>query len=252
MNEIQPEKFALQNIAFVGRTFKQLCELFDIKDIKSLEGKKVLDCPGGPSGLNRYFKDHQIHCVSVDPLYNLDIKDVSNIGKRDVDLCDNSLHAVEKVSKIPVSFDFFKESHNARQVFIDDFELGKAEGRYVVGQLPKLSFKDKSFDIALSANLLFLYAPKSVGGISADENTPLDYQWHLDSILELMRIAKQEVRIGACAHFRSSFYENRLELHPWTKRIIDELHDKKIKTELVKTPEHTPRESETYMLRIIL
>ncbi|MDI9358001.1 MAG: hypothetical protein QM528_03530 [Phycisphaerales bacterium] len=251
MKEVQSEKFVLQNVAFLGRTFKQLCDLFNIQEIKSFEGKKVLDCPGGPSGLNKYFKDHQIHCVSVDPLYNLDIEDASKIGKRDVDLCDTSLYA-DEICKRLVSFDFFKESHNARQVFIEDFELGKAEGRYVVGHLPKLSFKDKSFDIVLSANLLFLYAPKSVGGISADENTPLNYQWHLDSILELMRLAKQEVRIGGCAHFYSSFYENRLELHPWTKRIIDELHGRKIKTELVKTPEHAHRKVETYMLRIIL
>ncbi|MDI9357999.1 MAG: hypothetical protein QM528_03520 [Phycisphaerales bacterium] len=252
MKEVQSDQFALQNIAFFGRSAEYLCELFDIKDIKSLEGKKVLDCPGGPSGLNKYFKDHQIHCVSVDPLYKLDSEAAAKLGERDVDNCLQLINSDNK-AKLETKFTNFADvSHNVRKIFIADYELGKAEGRYVVDQLPQLSFKDQSFDVVLSSHLLFLYAPKSVGGITADEHTPLNYQWHLDSVFELMRVAKQEVRIARCSRFDTYFYEHRLELHPWAKRIIDELHAKKIKTELIETPLHGPIISATYMLRIVL
>jgi hypothetical protein len=46
-----------------------------------------------------------------------------------------------------------------------------------------LPFHDKSFDLVLSANLLFYYHDK------------LDYSFHLDSILEMLRISSNEVRI---------------------------------------------------------
>jgi hypothetical protein len=44
------------------------------------------------------------------------------------------------------------------QVFLNDYEQGKAEGRYVDAELPTLPFADKTFDIALCSHLLFVYS----------------------------------------------------------------------------------------------
>jgi hypothetical protein len=67
--------------------------------------------------------------------------------------------------------------------FISDYAKGIKEKRYVKAQLPELPFQDKSFDPVLSANLLFYYHDK------------LDYSFHLDSILEMLCISFNEVRI---------------------------------------------------------
>ena len=66
--------------------------------------------------------------------------------------------------------------------FIDDFEAGKEENRYIPHELPnKTNFSDKHFDIGLSSHFLLLYS-----------NLGLDF--HIKSIDEILRICK-EVRI---------------------------------------------------------
>jgi hypothetical protein len=43
----------------------------------------------------------------------------------------------------------------AMQTFLADYEQGKAEGRYVAGEVPYLPFKYGSFDLALCSHFLF-------------------------------------------------------------------------------------------------
>ncbi|MEH2148807.1 hypothetical protein [Nostoc sp.] len=68
------------------------------------------------------------------------------------------------------------------QEFLSDYEAGKKSNRYTIGELPKLAFNNQEFDIALCSHLLFLYSDH------------LDYDFHLYSVGEMLRIAK-EVRI---------------------------------------------------------
>ena len=70
----------------------------------------------------------------------------------------------------------------AMREFLADYERGKAAGRYVEGSLPSIGFPGNSFDIALSAHLLFFYT----------DNLSLDF--HVASINEMLRVAP-EVRI---------------------------------------------------------
>ena len=66
--------------------------------------------------------------------------------------------------------------------FIDDFEQGKEEKRYIPHELPKkTNFSDKHFDIGLSSHFLLLYSE-------------LGLDFHIKSIDEMLRICK-EVRI---------------------------------------------------------
>jgi len=59
----------------------------------------------------------------------------------------------------------------------------KFNENYISGGLPKLCIPDKEFDISLVSYLLFLYSDR------------LNLDFHIKSILELIRISKQEVRI---------------------------------------------------------
>jgi hypothetical protein len=70
----------------------------------------------------------------------------------------------------------------AMRTFLDDYESGKSEGRYLAAGLPDLPFENQAFDLALSAHFLFLYT----------DQLPLDF--HRAGLLELCRVAR-EVRI---------------------------------------------------------
>jgi hypothetical protein len=70
----------------------------------------------------------------------------------------------------------------AMQTFLEDYERGRRDGRYVDAELPTLNFPDRSFDLAVCSHFLFLYTEQ------------LTEAFHLASIRELGRIAT-EVRL---------------------------------------------------------
>ena len=69
------------------------------------------------------------------------------------------------------------------QKFLTDYHVGSIKNRYVYAKLPKLPFRDKDFDIVLSGNLLFYY------------HDVLNYEFHLKTILEFIRVSSKEVKI---------------------------------------------------------
>ena len=71
---------------------------------------------------------------------------------------------------------------HAMECFLQDFDNGKRQGRYLEAELPTLSFNDGQFDLALCSHLLFLYSEQ------------LGLEFHLQAIMELCRVAA-EVRI---------------------------------------------------------
>jgi len=70
----------------------------------------------------------------------------------------------------------------AMQAFLDDYELGKRQGRYVNAELPTLPFENGTFHLALCSHFLFLYS------------TQLGEAFHRAAIHEMCRVAV-EVRI---------------------------------------------------------
>jgi ubiquinone/menaquinone biosynthesis C-methylase UbiE len=68
------------------------------------------------------------------------------------------------------------------QTFVADYEMGKQQGRYIMAELPTLPFADKTFDLALCSQFLFLYSDN------------LSLEFHREAIETLCRVAA-EVRI---------------------------------------------------------
>jgi ubiquinone/menaquinone biosynthesis C-methylase UbiE len=66
--------------------------------------------------------------------------------------------------------------------FLDDYEQGFEEGRYIAAELPNLPFEDNTFDLALCSHFLMLYSDH------------LDLDFHLKAIEEMLRVAS-EIRI---------------------------------------------------------
>ena len=89
--------------------------------------------------------------------------------------------------------------------------------RYVPVTLPSLPFKDAEFDILLSAHFLFMYADR------------LDYQFHIKTLNELLRVTKEEIRIFPLVDLEGKRYEH-------LDKLISYLTGHGCKVEEVKVP----------------
>ena len=68
---------------------------------------------------------------------------------------------------------------SAMRTFLDDYEKGKEEGRYIPHELPeRVPFDDGTFDIGLSSHFLLMY-------------THLGYGFHIDAIDEMLRVCRE-------------------------------------------------------------
>jgi ubiquinone/menaquinone biosynthesis C-methylase UbiE len=104
---------------------------------------------------------------------------------------------------------------SAMKQFLQDYNAGKKEGRYIEGSLPHLPFEEQQFDLALSSHFLFLYSEH------------LDEQFHKEAIAEMLRVAK-EVRIFPLVTLTG-------EVSPYLEAIIEYFDTKGYVCKVVKT-----------------
>lgn len=173
----------LDRVVPFGRTLKEYSQIFNLKD--SDFQKRILGVGDGPASFNA--EAHQKGCqvCSIDPVYEFSAPQIQSRFEEVVD------DIIEQVIETPDDWvwsfhknpqDLRKTREKALQLFLEDYELGKKEGRYKIGALPKLEFEDNSFDLALCSHFLFLYSAQ------------VDYEFHRNSIYEMLRISK-EIRI---------------------------------------------------------
>jgi hypothetical protein len=147
--------------------------------------KSILGCGDGPASFNGELSSQGGNVISVDPIYCFTAKQLKNrilqVFKevmqqmqlnKDRYVWDN-IGSVKALGKIRMS---------AMEKFIEDYDLGKKQGRYIEGSLPQLGFNDHQFELALCSHYLFLYSEQ------------ISVQAHIDSLQELCRVAK-EVRV---------------------------------------------------------
>jgi len=84
-------------------------------------------------------------------------------------------------------------------MFFSDYE--NHPELYVAGELPRLPFADGEFDLTLVSYFLFAYQDR------------LDYEFHRESILQIMRVTRDEARIYPTVTFeaRPSEYVTMLQ-----------------------------------------
>lgn len=186
MNDVN--SLNLDRVVFIGRTFSEYVDMFDL-DVQKIKDLEILDCPAGSSSfVCESFWEQGIRFVTgCDVMYNS--RDLSNLEN----IASNDLKHMARI--LSETSDYYKWEHYHNidgllkvrrlplQNFLTDYQAGSIEKRYVYAKLPKLSFKDKTFDLVLSGNLLFYY------------HDVLDYEFHLQSILEFIRVSTKEVRI---------------------------------------------------------
>jgi len=207
----------LENVVPWGRNLQEYQKMFQLsqKDLQS----KILGCGDGPSSFNFEVTKLNGNIISIDPIYQFSkdeiqkrIDETSSVVSKQLkqnqnDFVWKSIKSVDELINIRLT---------AMSNFIKDYDNGKKEGRYIYQELPKLSFKNDSFDLVLSSHFLFLYSEH------------FDLQFHIDSILEMCRVSKNEVKIFPLLDLKNQ-KSNFLE------PILEVLKRKGFETKIIKT-----------------
>ena len=173
----------LNKVVPLGRTSNEYKNMFNLN--KADLNKKILDCGGGPSSFDYEMKMQNKKVITIDPLYQFSKTDI----EKRIDKTFDDIMAQAKANKddyiwknIKTVKELAETRMSAMKTFLNDFEAGKKENRYINAELPDVPFKDSVFDLALSSHFLFLYSDM------------LSLDFHVKAIDEMLRVA-HEVRI---------------------------------------------------------
>lgn len=205
----------LEKVVPFGRSLDEYVQMFHLT--KSDLHKRILGVGDGPASFNAEATKIGVQVTSIDPIYQFS---ADEILKRFNEIVDNIIDQV-KASPDDWIWSYHKSPENLRwnrvqaiNKFISDYEQGKKAKRYQIGELPKLNFQDKEYDLALCSHFLFLYSDHH------------DYQFHFDAIKEMLRVS-QEVRIFPLLTLM-------LQRSPYLDRITQELQELGYTVSIVK------------------
>jgi len=173
----------LDRVVPFGRSLDEYVKMFNLTECD--RRKSILSVADGPASFNAEGTRLGYQIKSIDPLYCFTADQIRN---RFDQVVDSVLQQVEQTPEdwvwtyhdSPSTLRSNRET--AIQLFCEDYLAGRDEGRYEVGELPILKYKDGEYDLGLSSHFLFLYSDH------------LDQAFHLASIREMLRVC-QEVRI---------------------------------------------------------
>lgn len=194
----------LEKVVPFGRSLDEYKSMFALAD-NALD-TKIIGVGDGPTSFNAEMYALGKAIVSVDPLYIYRSDEI----ERRFYLVVNDI--ISQVIATPNDWvwSYHSSPEHLRNIrekvlhdFVADYEKGKTEGRYSVGELPSLDFEDNTFQLSLCSHLLFLYSED------------LSYEFHLASVLEMLRVAS-EVRIFPLLTLR-------LERSPYVQPLIEKL-----------------------------
>ncbi|MDN8588925.1 SAM-dependent methyltransferase [Paenibacillus sp. 11B] len=196
----------LAQIIFIGRTFEEYMKMFNLT-VDEIKGKSILDCPGGACSFSSHAREWGVDPMAADIAYEYESGQLEAKGLQDI---EHTMKQMEQVQEKYRWDDFgsiqgLKEER--RRAIIDCVaDMKRFPDRYVASILPELPFVDEQFDLTLSAHFLFTYADR------------LNADFHLQTILELLRVTKRELRIFPTVDLSGKRYEHMDEL----KAILEE------------------------------
>jgi hypothetical protein len=206
----------LENIVPWGRNLSEYQEMFLLSDqeLKS----KILGCGDGPASFNAEVTAQGGDVVSIDPIYRFG---KMQIAQRIDEVAEEVLEQVKCNEKhfvwhtISSPDALYRLRMESMQKFLEDYEAGSGEGRYIEGALPNFPFDEGEFDLALSSHLLFLYSDH------------MDEAFHLRAIEEMLRVAR-EVRIFPLVTLKG-------DISPHLNGIMNALESRGYGTEVIST-----------------
>src|SRR5438128_2750669 len=180
----------LDRVFLLGRTFEEYRRYF-LLEPDALVGKRVLDVAGGVSSFCAEANKLGINVSSFDPIYSLPPEKITERSEPDLE----SVYQV--IGSVPTyRWGYYKNPEYMRElrkrastIFLRDYKIHPE--RYVAGELPRLSFADGEFDLTLVSYFLFAYQHQ------------LGYEFHRESILEIMRVTRREARVYPTVTFEA-------------------------------------------------
>jgi len=175
--------FELKNTVPWGRTLNEYQKMFCLSPDDFC--KSIISFGDGPASFNYEMMLLKKSVTSIDPIYAYSKQEL--LGQ--IELSKGKImHQIRANSNNYIWNEIRNPDHleqirmKAMNVFLEDYDCGKLEGRYINHQLPKRThFEDKSFDLGVSSHFLLLY-------------DQLGVDFHIESISEMLRICK-EIRI---------------------------------------------------------
>jgi SAM-dependent methyltransferase len=173
----------LDRVVLLGRTFDEYRRYFLLQP-HELIGKRVLDVAGGVSSFCAEANDFGIKVTAFDPIYSQSREKIRERSDPDLE------SVYQTIGLVPTyRWGFYKNPdymrtlrERASNIFFSDFKVHPE--RYVAGKLPRLPFADGEFDLTLVSYLLFAYQDR------------FDYEFHRDSILEIMRVTRRSAHLS--------------------------------------------------------
>jgi len=204
---------SLKNVVPWGRSLDEYQLMFELTDTDLK--KSIVGCGDGPASFNAELTQRGGQVVSFDPIYCFQREAIASRFEESVDVVLNQVRSTPDswVWNYHQGPDHLLENRRkALALFLDDFAVGKAEGRYKVGAFPDLAFSNQEFELALCSHFLFLYSDH------------FSYDFHLSAIEEMCRIAK-DVRIFPILTLKQV-------RSPYVDLIIEDLRQKGIQAEI--------------------
>lgn len=225
----QNGKLDLDRVVFIGRSFEEYMNIFSLS-LEQMQGKKILDCPSGACSFTAIANQFGVDVTACDLAYYHEAEDLRHKGIEDIE------HAMEHVESVKGNYmwNYFKDIEALRLERLKALnhcygDMIKFPSRYVPVTLPVLPFKDEEFDLILSAHLLFTYADR------------LDYNFHVSTINELLRVSKGELRIFPLVDVKGKRYEYLDEMKKY-------LQGKGYTAEEVKVPYEFQRNANSMLI----
>lgn len=175
--------FELKNVVPWGRTLEEYIKIFKLTE--SDLNNKIISLGDGPASFNSEMTKLNKKVVSLDPIYQFTKAEL----KQRIDETKETVLEQMRANQEKFVWKDIKNVDELEQIrmgamsnFVNDFELGKEQQRYVYHELPNSTKYDtQEFDLGLSSHFLILY-------------TQLGLDFHIQSITEMLRVSK-EIRI---------------------------------------------------------
>lgn len=169
------------NMLVSSRSFDEYVAMFSLDDADL--SSTILDCPAGAASFTAGARKRGALVTACDRVYT-DKQSLMEAARAE------TIRGNEYVSANAGDFSgtFFRDARHhlehrldAVDRFADDCTAHPES--YVAGTLPELPFADRSFDLVVSSHLLFTYGDS------------LDVETHHAYLSELVRVAREEVRV---------------------------------------------------------
>ena len=175
--------FKLENVVPWGRTLDEYRMMFLLNDNDM--SKRIAGFGDGPASFNFEATKQGYSVTSFDPIYQFSKDDVQKrIDEVRITVMQQMRENMNNYvwTKIKSLEELETVRMSAMRLFLEDFEKGKQERRYIHHELPdRLTLEDDTFDIGLCSHFLLMY-------------TVLGFVFHIKAMTEMLRVCK-EIRI---------------------------------------------------------